>query len=185
MPERVSFVGDPAHPSRLIEDPGSADDNPTIAFFLNYWRSKREKVLPLRDTFAPKEVRGHLQWVLTVDAMPQFEDFRYRVIGSRITDYFLGDATGKTIREAFSAIPELGERLIQLFRLCALERRPLRFTGPSSRYAEIFYPGYDCLYLPYSSDGVTTDRLVCIFTFDRKALFNRSPAEMGNHSPRL
>jgi hypothetical protein len=102
MVETVQMVGDLERPSTLVSNP-EAIDNPILDFFLTYWRTKRgDAVLPLRDSFVPKEVRGHLPWVVVADALPDYLDFRYRVVGSHVCRYFLSDGTGKTVHEAFT-----------------------------------------------------------------------------------
>jgi hypothetical protein len=176
MAESEHMVGDPARPSRIVVDP-QVIDNPILDFFLSYWRSKRgAQALPLRNGFLPQEVRGHLPWVVVADALPDYTDFRYRVVGTHVCRYFLGDGTGKTVREAFGEVSaELAEGTLWLYRHACSERIPVRFTGPSSRWQEIYFPDFDAAYFPYSSDGKAADRVVNIFTFNyQKFLETRS-----------
>jgi len=175
MSPRTQLTGDPKNPTRLVEDP-DAVDHPVLAFFLEYWKAKRgAAALPLRSSFDPREVRGNLQWVSTADATG--DDFRFRVVVTRAADYFLADGTGKTTREAFAdADAGLRDGILWLMqRTCAL-KCPIRVTGPSSRWKSTFYPAYDTLYLPYSSDGETADRVVSVFTFDRARMYLRPVA---------
>jgi hypothetical protein len=167
-------MGDPAiaapSPSRqptLVVNP-QAVDNPVLDFFLNYWRTKRgDAILPLHDDFVPRDIGKHLPWVVVVDALPDYSDFRYRVVGTFVYRYFVLDGTGKTVREAFSGVPkEISDDTIALFRQTCVERTPVRLTAPSSKWDEMYFPDFDVLYLPYSSDGKTADRVVNIFTFN-------------------
>jgi hypothetical protein len=175
MPQTVHLVGDPQHPTRLIDDPDDTA-NPVLDFFLDYWRRSRgDAPLPLNTTFDPKVIRQHLQWVTSADALPDYEDFRFRVVASRTADYFLGNGTGKTIREAYAGIEkDFVESVLQLYRRASKARVPLRLTGPSSQIRSIYFPSYDSLYLPYSSDGVRTDRVVNIFWYDKIELIRRA-----------
>lgn len=178
MPPRTQFSGDTANPNRMIEEPDAITDQPVLAFFLDYWKAKRARhALPLRESFVPREVRGNLQWVASADV--EGDDFRYRVVGTSVTNYFLADGTGKTAREAFAdADAGLRDGILWLMhRACEL-RQPIRVTGPSSRWKSTFYPAYDTLYLPYSSDGETADRVVTVFTFDRDRMYLRPSASM-------
>jgi hypothetical protein len=47
-------------------------------------------------------LREHLGWVIMVEVLPGEADFRYRLIGTLVTQYFLADSTGKTVSEAFA-----------------------------------------------------------------------------------
>ena len=160
----------------MVSDP-EIMDNPILDFFLTYWRSKRGTArLPLRDSFKPQEVRGHLPWVVVADALPDYTDFRYRVVGSHVCRYFLGDGTGKTVRDAFMGVSsELAEGTIWLYRTACVQCIPIRFTGPSSRWQDIYFPDFDAAYFPYASDGVIADRVLNVFTFNyRRFLETRS-----------
>ena len=178
MVERVLMVGDPAYPVRLIEDPDTIDET-ILSFFLEYWRSKRgTTTLPLRSAFIPQEVGKNLPWVVTADALPEYVDFRLRVVGSRVGDYYLGNGTGRTLTEALSDIDaELTAGSIWLFARACKKRIPLRATGPARVYNKIVFPRYDALYLPYSSDGEIADRVVNTFTFPAQEIFGPRSVE--------
>jgi hypothetical protein len=169
MTERVHNVGDPMRPARLVENPQSTD-NPILTFFLSYWHQKRiGSSIPTHSSFNPKEIRGHLPWVVVVDALPDFEDFRYRVVGTNVCRYYLADGTGKLIREAFAGLEqgtEIAEGTLALYRHACVTREPFSYTGPSSVYRDIYYPDFDALYLPYSADGMAANRVVNVFTFN-------------------
>jgi hypothetical protein len=173
MAECIREVGDPKRPLRLTEDPETIIEEPS-AFFLEYWRDNRSGAsLPLRKTFVPKDAKAHLGWVIVADALEGFVDFRYRVVGSRVCDYFLGNGTGKTVREALAGTSELMEGTLELYRLACMSRIPVRLQGPASTYNQIFFPSYDSLYLPYSLDGERADRIVAVFTFNYQNLIQR------------
>lgn len=170
MTARVQNLGDPEHLFRLIEDPDAIDD-PVLSFFLGYWRAAGNgRDVPLRSSFVPQEVRGHLQWVVTADALPDDSDFRFRVVGTRVCDYFLHDGQGKTVSEAFAHLDHhMKDGTLWMFRHACRERVPLRITGPSSQFKDIYFPAYDALCLPYSSDGEKADRIVYALTYIRDA----------------
>jgi hypothetical protein len=115
----------------------------------------------------PQEVRGYLPWVVVGEALPGFVDFRYRVVGTNVTQYFLSDATGKTIREAFK---DLGEQwqtdTIKLNQYACRTRAPFRMMAPETMAGATYFPEYDVLYLPYSANGSDVDRVIKAFTFD-------------------
>jgi hypothetical protein len=37
----------------------------------------------------------YLPWVILLDAEDEYREFRFRVVGTRVAQYFLSDATGK------------------------------------------------------------------------------------------
>ena len=167
MTGHAPSVEELARTTMLVDDPDQVDD-PRLIFFLNYWRQKRgEAPLPLRKSFVPQEVRGNLPWVIVADALPGYTDFRFRVVGSEIGQYFLADGVGKTVREAFAGMDRpFADAVLQLYWRACFERTPLRLTGPASLYNDFFYPDFDAIFLPYSSDGELADRVINIFTFN-------------------
>ena len=172
---RVTYI-DQEHTTRLIEEPEAAEQA-VLQFFLDYWNASRAGAeLPVPASFVPREVRGHLQWVTLVDVLsPQEGEFRYRLVGSRVADYFLGNGTGKTLRDAFEgADPGFIEGALWLLRRTCELRRPVQLTGPSSRWSNVYFPSFDNLYLPYSTDGERVDRIINIFTFDKTILPGRA-----------
>ena len=182
MTEVVEIVGYPSQPAKLVTDPDSVD-NPILSFFLNYWRTKRgDATLPLRKSFVPQEVRGNLPWVVVADALENYSDFRYRIVGANVSRYFLGDGTGKTSREAFAAWgQEAVDDVIALNARACVSRAPVRLTGPAITVGKSFLPEFDALYLPYSSDGESADRVVNVFTFNyKKVLEARSRVSLAN-----
>jgi hypothetical protein len=175
MTGRIQTFGDPNRPTVVCEDPDDVED-PVLKFFLSYWRCKlRGGDLPFVADFVPKEVRRNLRWVVLIDALPDYTDFRYRLVGSSVCEYFLGDGTGKTVREAFAGTGGLADGIIELCRRACIQARPVRCTGPSSIVADVFFPNYDSLYLPYSTDGQRADRLVNTFVFNYGTIREKRP----------
>lgn len=148
----------------IYEDPPEIDDH-ILSFFLRYWCAKRKNDrLPRHGDFEPRDVGSLLPWVILVDGLPELADFRYRVIGSRICDYFLGDSTGRTVTEAFANYAQLSQETLWLYRRTCTRKYPLRLRGPAVHLSGIFFPAYDALYLPYSRDGIHADRVLNIFS---------------------
>jgi hypothetical protein len=180
MSESVRMIGDPARPVRLVENPDSVTE-PVLAFFLDYWRTARgAAALPVRDSFVPKDVGGKLAWVVVLDALPECTDFRYRVVGARVCDYYGTNATGKTVRKAFEDIdPAIGKTVVWIMRKACSNCCPIQLAGPAIVISEAFCPAYDSLYMPYSSDGAIADRIVSAFVFNPVMLVgSRDPKRM-------
>lgn len=167
MAERTLYIGSTERPTRVIVDP-VAVDHPVLAELLAGWRSKRgTDVAPQYVNFSPRDIAKHLSSAVVAEALPDYSDFRYRLVGSRVTRYFLSDATGKTIRAEFGG--ELGEFLIGLNQQVCREKTPIRLTGPAAVVDDVLFPDYDTLYLPWAN-GDVIDRIVSIFTFEQSNL---------------
>lgn len=177
MSETVEIVGYPGSPARLVTDPENID-NPILDFFASYWRSKRNGAcLPMRASFSPQDIRDKLPWVVVVDALPNFTDFRYRVVGAKVARYFLGNSTGKTAREAFADWgTEAVEDVVSLYARACTARAPVRLTAPAIAHEKLVLPDFDTVYLPYSSDGETADRVINVFTFNYRELVENRPS---------
>jgi hypothetical protein len=67
-----------------------------------YWDAKRgARRMPTRADIDPIELRKHLGWIELVDVLPDRSDFRYRLLGTGITEGYGRDNTGKTVTEVY------------------------------------------------------------------------------------
>jgi hypothetical protein len=173
MVERTLYVGDRESPTRIIADP-IAIEQPALAEMLTYWRGKRgEQRIPQYAQFAAREIARHLGSIMVADALPDCSNFRYRLVGSRVTRYFLSDATGKTVDDEFAG--ELGQFLVALNRQACIDGTPIRLTGPAAIVEGVLFPDYDTLYLPWAA-GDQGYKVVSLFAFDESGLAARSVA---------
>jgi len=176
MTETISSFGDPERPARLVVDPAEVDQ-PVLGDFLRYWRSLRgSAALPSYGDFNPKAVKEHLSWVVIADALGDYHDFRYRLVGSHVTRYFLSNGTGKTIREAFGD-GALAESIVDINRQTCIAGVPIRLTGRASVVENVLFPDYDTLYLPFTTAGERADKVINIFTFDLSGCLNARQVE--------
>lgn len=168
----------------FVDNPASID-HPVLSFFLDYWRRKRGgNALPLRQSFNPREVGPNLPWVISADALPGLVEFRYRVVGTRVCRYFLGDGTGKTVREAYAHVePTIVKGILRLYRFTCRQGTPVRASAPAYHYQGVYFPEYDLLSMPYSSDGQTADRVVIAFTFPAEELNRRKSKSPASSHP--
>jgi hypothetical protein len=141
-------------------------EQPDLAFFLAAWQGhKGDAAVPLRSAFAPRDYGSRLQWLVLAEVLPDDADFRYRLIGSRVTHYFGGDNTGRTVRQVFAASPEMGDFICWVFGKTCKSAKPVRFAGPAFALEKMYCPDYDSLCLPYSSDGHHCDLVLQMFVF--------------------
>jgi hypothetical protein len=170
MAERVRLIGDPERPIRVVEDPVQVE-HPDLAFLLDAWRrQKGDDLIALRSAFVPRDYGPRLQWLVLAESLPDYADFRYRTIGSRVTRYFGGDNTGKTVRQVFGENPAMGDFICWVFGKTCKSSKPIRFSGPAFALNDMYCPGYDSLSLPYSSDGCHRDLVLQVFVFSPERL---------------
>jgi len=108
--------------------------NPVLAFLKHYWDKKRaSRAMPSRADINPSEMKEHLGWIVLLDVMPGQADFRFRTIGTRVTQYILADATGKTVKEAFAVFGEASiSAALASLRKCARDRVVIRSYGDAT-----------------------------------------------------
>ena len=161
-----------AHPPRglVIEQRPQRIDNPTLQFYLEYWQAKRNgRTMPSRSDIRPAELKPYLGAMVLLEAIPGFHDFKYRLVGTRVSEIFLADATGLTLREAYAlagASPEFSNSVVRTHCIVCEKHIPIRISGGHGEWRGKVYPAYDGLYLPLSDDGVTANMVLnaCTFT---------------------
>lgn len=159
MASRLSSIENEFDPQHL--------QNPILAFLKNYWDSKKAgRALPSRADIKPSDMKEQLGWVILLDALPGYADFRYRTIGTRVTQYFLADGTGKTLTEAFKSYgDEVVTAVLWVHRKAAKEKIAVRTFGGAGWLGRSFLD-FDALFLPLSDDGDTVNMILSAFTFD-------------------
>jgi hypothetical protein len=170
--EKLKNVGSEIDPAEYAQ--------PTLAFLRHYWASKRRgALLPGRSDIDPFEMTAHLGWILLVDVLPGMVDFRYRLIGTRVSQYFLRDCTGKTITESFGPCgPVAIKAILACYRKVARDRVPLRMFGSAGWLGKEFLD-FDNILLPLARDGVTVDMILGAFTFDARTQALRHSLRSG------
>lgn len=163
MPERLTGVSAESNPTDLA--------NPTLAFLRAYWDEKRAgRPMPSRGDIRVPDLREHLPWVMLVEVVDGMKDFRYRLVGTLVTQYFLEDGTGKTVKEAFASQGEPTVKAVEaMFRKTARDRMPMRAHGHAGWIAADF-EAFDAIYLPLSDDGETVNMILHAFVFDRSSV---------------
>jgi hypothetical protein len=161
MNGRIGNVGSEIDPATLA--------NPTLAFLKSYWEGKRNgRAMPSRADIDPIEMREHLGWIILADVLADYEDFRFRLVGTRVTDYFGRDITGKTLSESYAGFgPAALKMALAVYRKVARDRVVLRTFGNAGWLGQDFLE-FDQLFLPLSEDGVHANIVMSAFTFDAR-----------------
>ena len=77
MTERLERVGTEINPSEL--------ENETLAFLHRYWKDKRgTRTMPSRADIKASELKEHLGWIIFMEVLPDYSDFRYKLIGTLV-----------------------------------------------------------------------------------------------------
>jgi hypothetical protein len=124
-------------------------ETPRLRDLKRYWDFKRgARKMPMRADIDPTELRDHLGWLYIIEVPRDLSDFRYRLLGSRITEAYGRDSTGKTVREIYGADhPDYCEALLMLYRTVARDAVVAKGRGSLSIVHKPFR-GYDAIYLP-------------------------------------
>jgi hypothetical protein len=156
-------------------------DHPTCVFLREYWEAKRgTKAMPSRADISPAQLKEHLGWVMILEVLPGERDFRYRLIGTLVTQYFSSDATGKTVMEAFAENgTDTAKSVNSVFRKVARDKVVMRTAG-GANWLEEGMEEFEAIYLPLSEDGVSVSHILHAFVCDReKMLLSRQIAKMN------
>jgi hypothetical protein len=143
---------------------------PALAFLQDYWEKKRgSRAMPSRADINPAEMKAHIRAIVLVDALPDLNDFRYRMIGSDVTEHMLGDATGKTLREAFARYGEAAtEGAVAGYAHVARNKVAMRLHG-SAAWLHQPHLDFDSIHLPLSDDGKTVNMILSAVVFEPAA----------------
>ncbi|WP_416896276.1 MAG: PAS domain-containing protein [Minwuia sp.] len=124
----------------------------------DYWLElAKDKAVPLWRDFDPTHVRKLLPNTVVVDVSDAEPRFRYRVIGTRVTEIAGRDATGRNLDADLYG--DLLDEMIWTFRRCADTAEPLATIG-RVHFAERDWLTLEHLFVPFSRKGGTLDTIV-------------------------
>ena len=173
-------------PSFRVSPPREDLNNPVLEFYFDYWHQQRRgRGMPSRADIYAKDVKPYLGYLILLDAPGDRDSFRYRLVGTRVTDYFLGDATGATIREAYAAadMPKpYVDAVVQIHRTVCEWKKTMLLRAGHGEWKGVLYPPFEALYFPLSDNDCDVNMVMTIFSFDKEALKlmrNRSPVVTG------
>ncbi len=129
-------------------------EHPTCVFLRAWWDEKRgARAMPSRADISPAQLKDHLGWVMILDVLPGGRDFRYRLIGTLVTQYFSSDSTGRTVMEAFEPSGEaVAKSINSVFRKVTRDKCIMRTAGDANWLAEGMEE-FEAIYLPLSDNG--------------------------------
>ena len=144
-------------------DPNVADA-PRFAELLAYWQSRRgNRRMPRRaDIDPPIDLSGHLKNLVLIEALPESDDFRYRLIGTEVVDKHARDSTRKTVRELYEiADPVVFDWTMMVLRAVVERRAPVR-AGNRLQMVRREFIASDQFLLPLSDES-DVERVLAYF----------------------
>ena len=126
---------------------------------LEYWHSKRNgRRMPSRRDIQPTEIPRILPHIVLNDVVPGTPvRYRYRLVGTRVTDYYGMDPTGRFFDDV--ATGTFYDAVVDAFEACRLSLRP-RFDRLEGIWPTVHT--YWRLMLPLSDDDVDANIIMVI-----------------------
>jgi hypothetical protein len=121
----------------------------------DYWASKcGGRAMPRRADIDPLDLTAqHMPYLSILEVLPDTQDFRFRVIGTGITERLGRDSTGKTVREVYAAADdETREWMLETYQAVVTHKRPVLKRG-TLRMVQKDHVDFEALHLPLSEDG--------------------------------
>ncbi|MES1990384.1 MAG: PAS domain-containing protein [Pseudomonadota bacterium] len=151
-----------------------------------YWNQKRgARTMPARADINPVDLREHLGWIMMVEVLDDMADFRYRLIGTKVTRYFVNNSTGQTVSDVFRPFGAGVVKGVQaVYRKVARDRIVVRAHGEADwltdwKASPRGFPHFDSLMLPLSDDDKVCNMMMIVFTFDYAHVLSQSEDALG------
>ncbi len=162
----------------FVVDPDTL--HPALRFIRDYWNGKRgSRAMPARADIDPWELRGCLPRLFMVDILPGTADYRFRLLGTEITERYGRDSTGKTLREVYGLKnPQVYETILSMYATLRESRRPVLAIGTLSVIGKDFI-SYESLHLPLSDDDARVNIVLGLVQFDTDETRARMPLPLA------
>ena len=143
--------------------------HPLVRQFGDLWRAKcRGSRPPGRSDFEIEELVPWFGHVIIMDVIDGGQDFRYRMIGTRITEFLDRDYTGKRVSEC-----EYGEgraKVVDTFRRPIIAQAPVHRSGHVIWAADKTWRRYDSVHCPLVRDADTPEFTIGVLYFGAAAV---------------
>lgn len=138
---------------------------PRLQAMLAYWQSKSTAGrVPARCDIIAAEIPRLLPYLAIVDVLAETLDFRYRLVGTHLTEMMGAERTGLHMREIFP--PAAAEATGQMIAHLVANRKPLA-CGGSMPWLNADYREFQALILPLAADGETVNMALMGMHFSR------------------
>jgi len=138
----------------------------------DYWAAKSGgRAMPRRADIDPLELPPqHMPYLSIIEVLPDTDDFRFRLLGTGITERLGRDSTGRTVREVYAATDrETRDWMLETYQAVVTRKRPVLKRG-TLRMVQKDFVDFEALHLPLSEDGEHVSML-----FGRTHFLERKP----------
>ena len=144
------------------------DDWPSVlAFVRDYWEAKRgSRAMPGRNDISPAQLKTQLPHILLADVVDDGADFRYRLVGTSLREFFRAEPSGKLMSETLAIFgAETLRATLGAYGTALARRAPVRLTGGGSWFGQNTKL-FDAYLAPLSDDGVIPNMVLGTFVFE-------------------
>jgi hypothetical protein len=141
-------------------------DNATHAALRAWWdRCRGDRPAAPRSALDPIDLRAHLGSLVLIECLPGLADFRYRLIGTKVTEAYGRDSTGRTVADLYADDPVYRDFLLGVYRAVAARAVSARGHG-DLRVVGRDYDRFDTYLLPLARDDGSIGWLLNQVLFD-------------------
>lgn len=127
--------------------------------------------MPLRREFPFEELAPWFGHVLIMDVIDGGSDFRYRMIGTAITEFLDRDYSGRLVSDCDYGAGEEGRaKVVDTFRRPVVEGRPVFRSGHVIWATDKTWRTYDSVHCPLSRSGSGAELTIGVLYFGAVAV---------------
>lgn len=143
----------------VITDYGMDIQSPMLLRLYELWRNRHaDGTLPGRSDFDPVEMKECLGNIFILEYVPDLDNFRYTLIGTKIVNWVGVDNTGKMVDEIFD------DRMRQFYKGLQARQLPVRTSGKVV-WRDKDHVSYELVTLPLSDDKRMVNRFIGAMDF--------------------
>lgn len=148
---------------RIVERADSLSSERLQRLF-EYWTQLRgTRFAPARSELNPADMKDQLGWVWLMDVVDGGADFRFRMGGDRVVQFFGERLSGNTLSAVQMRAPEFFGRFRDLVTQATATRKAAAAGPAQTAYELRAFLEVEALILPLSDDGVTVTGIMgCI-----------------------
>lgn len=136
--------------------------SPMLMRLYELWQSRHVGGrLPGRSDFDPVEMKECLGNIFILEYVPELDNFRYTLIGTKIVNWVGVDNTGKMVDEIFD------DRMRQFYKGLQSRQVPVRTSGKVV-WRDKEHVAYELVTLPLSDDKQVVNRFIGAMDFHMK-----------------
>jgi hypothetical protein len=131
---------------------------PEILQLVAYWSELRgERFAPRRADIDPAAIRRILPYLSMIEVIDGGQDFRFRLLGTRIVEGLGRDSTGRYFGELYGGQPDVLKRMRERMHRVMRLKQPQYTRGKCYWQPDRAYKSFEDVNLPLSSDGRHVD----------------------------